>query len=760
MLRLLVSNCGRSSDIFSRHLLQPTQQPLPRLQNAARLMRQHLRGTNAPQPPAIPPTNASRLLQTTRLLVWGGGSLAIGLGARSWWAGHRGAIVHCEGSRLAIRKEEEEDTSSDQHFDWKRLWTYLEPHLWELIGAVCAALIVAYINIRIPNLLGDLVNTLARYANTYVMDPINNSFVKDVSKPASNLLSLYMLQSGFTFMYIYLLSRVGEQMAAKMRQDLFTQIVVQDIAFFDENRTGELVNRLTADVQDFKTSFKQFVSQGLRSAAQLIGGSISLFMISPHMAAIALASVPCVVMFMTYLGKKLRSLSKSSQAQAERATGVCEEALSNIRTVRSSACEYREMQLFEAETNEAARLAQKLGYGIAIFQGLTNFFLNTLVLSTLFMGGHLMSTESLSPGALMAFLVASQGVQRSLAQGSILLGTMIRGMSAGSRVFEFLSLQPQVELLRGYIIPQERLHGEIRFENVSFAYPMRPDHLVLKDFSLTLRPGQTVALVGASGSGKSTIASLVERFYEPSAGNIKLDGYKLSDISPYWLRSNVLGFIEQQPVLFGTSILENIRYGKPDAGEEDVYAAARLSQSHDFVTALPDGYATHVGERGTQLSGGQRQRIAIARALLKNPRILILDEATSALDATSEAEVQKALDTVVQNRTTLVIAHRLSTIRNADLIVVLDQGRVVETGKHDELMGKRGLYFELVRQQERRDIQEQVQAVEDVVAVKEQQATATETSTAATIATAAETSAATVTVGSSSFGGRANAAQG
>nr|XP_016923824.1 mitochondrial potassium channel ATP-binding subunit [Drosophila suzukii] len=732
MLRLLVSNCGRSSDLYSRHLLQPSQQPLPRLQNAARLMRQHLRGTSAkgaphPPTPPLPPTNASRLLHTTRLLLWGGGSLTIGLGARCWWAGHRGALVHCEGSRLAVRKEQEEEKAEEQHFDWQRLWAYLEPHLWELIGAVCAALIVAYINIRIPNLLGDLVNTLARYANTYVTDPINNSFVKDVSKPAGNLMSLYMLQSGFTFMYIYLLSRVGEQMAAKMRQDLFTQIVVQDIAFFDENRTGELVNRLTADVQDFKTSFKQFVAQGLRSAAQLIGGSISLFMISPHMAAIALASVPCVVMFMSYLGRKLRSLSKSSQAQAERATGVCEEALSNIRTVRSSACEYREMQLFEAETNEAARLAQELGYGIAIFQGLTNFFLNTLVLSTLFMGGHLMSTESLSPGALMAFLVASQGVQRSLAQGSILLGTMIRGMTAGSRVFEFLSLQPQVELLRGYIIPQERLHGEIRFENVSFAYPMRPDHVVLKDFSLTLRPGQTVALVGASGSGKSTIASLVERFYEPSAGNIKLDGYKLSDISPYWLRSNVLGFIEQQPVLFGTSILENIRYGKPDAGEEDVYAAARLSQSHDFVTALPDGYATHVGERGTQLSGGQRQRIAIARALLKNPRILILDEATSALDATSEAEVQKALDTAVKNRTTLVIAHRLSTIRNADLIVVLDQGRVVETGKHDELMAKRGLYFELVRQQERRDIQEQVQAVEGVVAAKEQQSIAAAT---------------------------------
>ncbi|EDW26112.1 GL25340 [Drosophila persimilis] len=719
MLRLLVSNCSRRSDPLSRcHLLPHLPLPLPlsrrelstRLQNATRLLRQQIRKDVRPTPPPST-TNVSRLLQTTRALLFGGSSLALGLGARSWWGAGR-LSVHCEGSRLAgmmqhtLTSEEEED----HKFDWQRLWSYLEPHLWELIGAIVAALIVAFINIRIPNILGDLVNTLARYGNTYVMDPIHNSFVRDVSKPATNLLSLYMLQSGFTFVYIYLLSRVGEQVAARMRQDLFKQIVLQDIAFFDENRTGELVNRLTADVQDFKTSFKQFIAQGLRSSAQLIGGSISLFLISPHMAAIALASVPCVVMFMSYLGRQLRSLSKSSQAQAERATGVCEEALSNIRTVRSSACEYSEMQLFEAETNKAARLAQELGYGIAVFQGLTNFFLNTLVLSTLFMGGHLMSTESLTPGALMAFLVASQGVQRSLSQGSILLGTMIRGMTArqpGVRVS--FSLEPGGgTCCVGYVIPPgSDSHGG--------------DTIVLKDFTLTLRPGQTVALVGASGSGKSTIAALVERFYEPTSGNIKLDGYKLSDISPYWLRANVLGFIEQQPILFGTSILENIRYGKPESGEQDVFEASKLSQSHDFVTALPDGYSTHVGERGTQLSGGQRQRIAIARALLKNPRVLILDEATSALDATSEAEVQKALDTAVQNRTTLVIAHRLSTIRNADLIVVLDQGHIVESGRHGELMAKRGLYYALVRQQERRDIQDQQEqhAVEEPAATKQ-----------------------------------------
>uniref|UniRef100_A0A1A9WQU5 Mitochondrial potassium channel ATP-binding subunit n=1 Tax=Glossina brevipalpis TaxID=37001 RepID=A0A1A9WQU5_9MUSC len=694
MLRLLLSNYSRSHCLL--HQLPKFQIGSgERLKNLNKLFGKLKSNVTTNS------THTAKPALRLKTLWCGAGALTIGLASRNLLQNNF-RQVKCEGNRLTgiFQSTLQPD---DGKFDWKRFWSYLRPYLWELLAAIAAALVVAYINIRIPSLLGDIINVLARYANTYVKDPLSNSFVKDVGKPCSNLLSLYFMQSGFTFLYIYLLSRIGEQMAANLRQDLFKQIIIQDIEFFDKNRTGELVNRLTADVQDFKSSVKQFISQGLRSAAQLLGGSISLFLISPHMATIALAAVPAVVMCMTYLGRKLRYLSKSAQAQSELATSVCEEALSNVRTVRSNACEYREMELFEYETNEAARLAQELGYGIAIFQGLTNFFLNGLVLSTLFLGGHLMSTESMSPGALMAFLVAAQGVQRSLAQGSILLGTMIRGMTAGSRIFEYLQIEPKVELLRGYEIPPERLYGEIRFENVYFAYPTRPDHIVLKDFSLILRPGETVALVGASGSGKSTIAALVERFYEPTAGNIKLDGYKLADISPHWLRSNALGFIEQQPILFATTILENIRYGRPTADESEIYEVAKQSQSHEFVSALPDGYNTNVGERGTQLSGGQRQRIAIARALLKNPKILILDEATSALDATSEAEVQRALDNAVLNRTTLVIAHRLSTIRNADLIVVLDHGRIVESGKHDELMAKRGLYYDLVRQQEKHE---------------------------------------------------------
>uniref|UniRef100_A0A7G3ARB1 Mitochondrial potassium channel ATP-binding subunit n=1 Tax=Lutzomyia longipalpis TaxID=7200 RepID=A0A7G3ARB1_LUTLO len=422
------------------------------------------------------------------------------------------------------------------------------------------------------------------------------------------------------------------------------------------------------------------------------------------MAAVALISVPSVVLMFSMLGQSLRALSKRAQRQTEKATSVCEESLSNIRTVRANASEYHEIEGFERETNEAAVLAQSLGSGIAVFQALTNFMLNGMVASTLLCGGYLMSSNQITAGQLMAFLVAAQGVQRSLTQGSLLLGSLIRGLTAGTRVFDYLSLTPQIPLERGLTIPQDVLRGHIRFHKVTFAYPTRDEQTVLRDFSLTLEPGKTVALVGASGSGKSTVAALLERFYEPTGGTIELDGFSLAEISPMWLRGRAIGFIEQQPILFATSIFNNIKYGCPEATDEEVYEAARLAQCHDFIRELPESYDTNVGERGVQLSGGQRQRIAIARALLKKPAILILDEATSALDATSEAEVQKALDTAVKNRTTLVIAHRLSTIRNADLIVVLNQGRIVEMGTHEQLTAKKGLYFALVsHQSESRD---------------------------------------------------------
>uniref|UniRef100_A0A182KA11 Mitochondrial potassium channel ATP-binding subunit n=1 Tax=Anopheles christyi TaxID=43041 RepID=A0A182KA11_9DIPT len=642
-------------------------------------------------------SQGSRLIK----VLLGGTVVSITLGYQ-----YRKSFVHCEASvnRLAGQRQLVDDATV--RFDWWKFWRYLRNHLGKLIGAVLAALAVAYFNIQIPNLLGVIVNKLARYAGSSLKDINTASFFRDMRGPALQLFGMYLAQSGFTFLYILLLSQIGEQMAASIRQDLFKQIIIQDLEFFDHNRTGELVNRLTADVQDFKSSFKQCISQGLRSFAQLVGGGISLFWISPQLASIALVSVPVAVVMFSLLGRSLRHLSKKSQAQSERATSVSEEALSNIRTVRASASEYSEIELFRVETEKSAVLSQQLGAGIAVFQALSNLCLNGMVLTTLLLGGHFMSANSISAGDLMAFLVAAQGVQRSLAQGSILLGSVIRGMTAGARVFEFLSLEPRVDLKHGLIIPDSNLRGEIRFEGVQFVYPTRPNQRVLKDFNLVLRPGQTVALVGASGSGKSTVAALLERFYEPTAGRITIDGYELGHLAPSWLRGELIGFIEQQPVLFGTTIYENIRYGRPNASREEVMEAAKMSQSHEFVSRLPDGYETMVGERGIQLSGGQRQRIAIARALLKQPTILILDEATSALDAASESVVQSALDAAVLDRTTLVIAHRLSTIRNADVIVVLDQGQIVEVGTHDSLIKAQGYYYELVKQQERQQRQE------------------------------------------------------
>lgn len=537
----------------------------------------------------------------------------------------RNALLTAKCDRVPEILEVKISNATRTAFDWQHFWHYLKPHLAKFIGAICAALAVAYFNIQIPNLLGVMINTLSQFTNS---TSGTSDFIKSIKEPVGKLFTIYMLQAVFTSVYICLLSKIGEQMAAKIKQDLFDQIIIQDLAFFDANRTGELVNRLTVDVQEFKSSFKQCVSQGLRCIAQLIGGGISLFMISPVMAGIALVSVPTAVLLFSMLGRSLRALSKRAQIQNERATTVCEEALSNIRTVRANACEYQEMELFERETEKSAMYSEKLGTGIAIFQGLTNFMLNGMISTTLFVGGYLMSNNDITPGQLMAFLVASQGVQRSLTQGSLLLGSIIRGLDAGSRVFEFLTIKPSIDINHGLQIPKSTLCGSVVFRGVDFTYPSRADQRVLTDFNLDIRPGQTVALVGASGSGKSTVAGLLERFYEPTGGSITIDGFNLNTLSPNWIRGELIGFIEQQPILFATTIYENIRYGRPDATEEEIISAAKFAQAHDFIDKLPNGYRTDVGERGVQLSGGQRQRIAIARALLKKPTILILDEAT------------------------------------------------------------------------------------------------------------------------------------
>ncbi|CAH1785890.1 unnamed protein product, partial [Owenia fusiformis] len=605
-------------------------------------------------------------------------------------------LVECKANYSRV--VEKSEIENEPVFDWGQFMKILLPELAYLIAAVVAAFAVAIVNIQMPLYLGELVNVLSEFTKEGTQN-----YVEHMKKPALKLIGFYVTQGVLTFSYISLLSAVGERVATRMRQQLFNSLISQDISFYDSHKTGELINRLTADVQDFKSSFKMCISQGLRSLTQTLGCVVSLFMISPMLTGSMVVIVPTIIGAGALIGSILRSMSREAQAQVAKATSIADEAIGNVRTVRAFAMEPKEIELYNQEVELSSQLNTKLGVGIGLFQGLSNFALNGIVLGVLYVGGSLMSSNKLSAGELMSFLVATQTIQRSLAQMSLLFGQTVRGLSAGARVFEYLNIQPEIHLNGGTTIPHHTLIGNVEFKNVSFVYPTRKNQTVLKDFSLKVDGGKVVALVGLSGGGKSTIAALLERFYDVSGGSITLDNHDIRELDPSWMRGHVIGFINQEPVLFATSVLENIRYGRPDATDSEVFEAAKQANAHTFIERFPEGYKTVLGERGVTVSGGQKQRIAIARALIKNPTILILDEATSALDAESERIVQEALDNATKGRTVLVIAHRLSTIQNADLIAVVSHGAIKEMGTHGSLKRKRGLYWELIKMQQQEE---------------------------------------------------------
>ena len=569
--------------------------------------------------------------------------------------------------------------------DWKRLISLARPEARMLAFGTVALFLGSSGGLLAPQGIGDFVDNLTQ--------PGGTAFLNDTTL---KLVAIFVPMGLFGFIRAWLFTLAGERVVARVRKELYAKVIQQEIGFFDGQRTGELMNRLAQDTGLIQTSVTVNVSMALRFGLQAVGSLVLLFLTSWKLTLLMLLVVPFVAIASVFFARAVRGLSRQTQDALAQASEVAEETLSNVRTVRSFVREAQETDRYGAKVQEAFELGRRYAVTYGSFQGFiatAGYAAMTLVL---WYGGNLVIAGTMSVGDLTKFILYTLSLGISLGTLSSLYADFNKALGASERVFELMDREPRVQARAGR--KPDAIAGKITFTGVDFAYPTRPDAPVLRGVDLTLDPGKILALVGPSGGGKSTVSQLIARFYDPQAGVIALDGVDLRDLDPAWLRERI-GTVAQEPVLFAATIAENIRYGRPGATDAEVESAARASNAHGFITGFPEGYQTMVGERGVRLSGGQKQRIAIARALLKDPRILILDEATSALDSESEHLVQEALERLMQGRTVLVIAHRLSTVKDADRVAVIEGGRVVESGRHEDLLALGGVYHRLVERQ-------------------------------------------------------------
>ncbi|WP_428926112.1 ABC transporter transmembrane domain-containing protein [Marinibacterium sp. SX1] len=566
------------------------------------------------------------------------------------------------------------------------LWPYMRPYRGLIAQALAALVLTACVSLALPLAVRRVVDNF-RVGSSEILDTY---FLA-----ALGIAGLLALGSGLRYA---LVTRLGERVVADIRKAVFDRVIGMSPAFFEKIMTGEVLSRITTDTTLIQSVIGSSISIALRNALIFIGGLILMMLTSGKLSGLVLLLVPLVIVPILTLGRRLRAISKENQDWIAASSGNASEALSSVQTVQAFTHELASRAAFGDVTETSYDVARRRIRARAAMTIIVIFLIFSGIVGVLWIGANDVRSGVMTEGTLVQFVIYAVMVSGSVAALSEIWGELQRAAGATERLVELLHLEDSVQDPAAPLALPQPVRGEITFEDVQFRYPARPDRAALDGIDLTVRAGETVAFVGPSGAGKTTILQLLLRFYDPDGGRITLDGIDLAAVARKDFRQH-MALVPQDPVIFAASARENIRFGRPEASDAEVEAAARAAAAQEFISALPEGYDSYVGERGVMLSGGQKQRIAIARAILRDAPVLLLDEATSALDAESERAVQEAVDTLAEGRTMLVIAHRLATVKKADRIVVMEGGRIVAQGGHDALVAQGGLYARLARLQ-------------------------------------------------------------